>query len=372
MVKLLEFEGKEIFKKYGIKVPSGFIVKSKEDVLKNSSLFAPPMVVKAQVLVGGRGKRGGIRKVESIDDAAKSIDIIKTIDFDGYKAESFLLEKAVSVKKELYISITLDRSHRDAILMSSADGGMEIESIPDEKIFKYNLNSFVGIPEYVKRDLFRKLGLDQKYQKEFNSILSGLWRIYKEEDAELVEINPLGITDEGIVAMDSKVIIEDDALFRHSTVEKIDSTLDPLEAKAKEKGIAFVKLDGDIGVIANGAGLTMATLDALNYMQGKAGVFLDLGGTDDPDKVSEAFLLMTDAKPKVVFINIFGGVTRCDTVALGLVEAFKKVKPSFPIVVRIRGFREEEGRKIMKDNGYDSYLTLMDAIKAVVDLEKKR
>ncbi len=364
MVKLLEYEGKDFFKKYGIPVPSGYVVKSVNEIQPIN--FA--MVIKAQVLTGGRGKRGGILKVSNLPEARKALDKISTINFDGHYAKQYLVESAVNVVKELYISITLDRSKRLPILMASTEGGMEIENVPDEKILKYYINPFIGVSLYIKRELAKELKIDKKMVGTIYAIVDGLWNIFKNEDAELVEINPLGVTEETLVAMDAKVVIEDDALFRHKNIEKVDETFDELEAKAREKSIAFVKLDGNIGVIANGAGLTMATLDTLTLWGGKPGVFLDLGGTDDPAKVTEAFELMCDAEPNVVFVNIFGGVTRCDTVATGLVNAIKNIKPKFPIVARIRGFHEVEGRDILKKAGISSFLDMKEAAKNVVDM----
>ena len=267
------------------------------------------------------------------------------------------------------MSLTHDRTQRLPLLIASARGGVEIESVADSEIDRQTIDPFPGLTSYEKRRAAKVLGLSGTLARSLDRLLDSLWQVFQREDAELVEVNPLAIVGDGLVALDAKVIIEDDAAFRHPEYDDIRDDRTPLEEIAREKGIAFVQLDGNIGVIANGAGLTMATLDVLKEFGGNPGVFLDLGGTDDPKKVTEAFLLMAQARPKAVFLNIFGGVTRCDTVANGLVEAMKQVPPSdkFPLVARIRGNNEKEGIEILRSAGVTSVPDLRASAQAAVD-----
>lgn len=357
-MKLFEYRGKELFRKYGIVVPKGRLVESEEDF----SDLNFPVVLKAQVPIGGRGKAGGIRKAEDIRDARNKLGQIMGMDLRGYKVRKVLAEEMVDIKKEFYLSISLDRSKRMPLIMASAEGGMEIESVPDEKIFKEWVNPLIGLQSFNIRYIVSKLGLSKDEGKEFSKIISNIYKLFREYDCELVEINPLVFTTGGdVVALDSKVIINDDALFRHPDITPEHVELTPLEKDAKEKGISFIQLDGNIGVIANGAGLTMATLDALTYFKGRGGVFLDLGGTDDPEKVKQAFELMKKAKPKVIFLNLFGGITKCDTVATGVKAVISKEGIDCPVVTRIKGMREKEAKEILKDAGLITATTLQDA-----------
>ncbi|MFZ1023381.1 MAG: ATP-grasp domain-containing protein, partial [Thermoplasmata archaeon] len=323
-----------------------------------------------QVLAGGRGKGGFVRFGNTAEEVGQAAAGILGLEFKGEKVKEVLIEEKLPIGRELYVSLTLDRSLRLPILLTSARGGVEIESVPDEQLVRQAIHPFAGLVSYEKRRAAQALGLSGGPAKALNHLLDVLWRIFELEDAELIEINPLAIVGDGLVALDAKVIIEDDAGFRHPEYASIPDDRTPLEEIAREKEIAFVQLDGNIGVIANGAGLTMATLDVLKEFGGDPGVFLDLGGTDDPAKVTEAFLLMSKARPKVVFLNIFGGVTRCDTVARGLVEAMKQVAPPerFPLVARIRGNNEIEGRAILKEAGITALSNLKESAQAVVEL----
>ncbi len=372
MVKLAEYRGKEIFRKYGIPLPRGHVATSANEArdLVAQGKVPLPCVIKAQVLSGGRGKGGAVQFAETPEEAGSRAGGILGQEFKGERVRQVLLEEKLPIAREFYVSLTLDRSRRLPLLMASASGGMEIETVPDEKILKIPIDPMVGLVSYQRREVAAALGLPPSANPSLDATLQALWRIFVMEDAELVEINPLALVGGALVALDSKVIIEDDALFRHPEYEKLTGDLTPLEAKAHEKGIAFVEIGGDIGVIANGAGITMATLDVLSQEGGAPGVFLDLGGTDDPKKVAEAFLLMSEAHPKVVFINIFGGVTRCDTVANGLVEAMRLAPPKFPLVARIRGNNEKEGVEILRKAGVGSFTSLAEAARQVVALER--
>jgi succinyl-CoA synthetase beta subunit len=370
MVKLTEWRGKEIFRKYGVSLPRGQVVRSPTEVAGalRSAAVPFPCVVKAQVLAGGRGKGGAIRFASNLVEAEEATRAILGLEFQGEKVREVLLEEKLPIEKELYVSITLDRGRRLPLAMASAQGGVEIETVEEAAIARVLVDPFPGLVGYEKRRLLTALGVSGSVAKSVDSLLDRLWRIFVEEDAELVEINPLAVVGDHVVALDAKVIIEDDASFRHPEFSDVRDDRTPLEEIAREKEIAFVQLDGNIGVIANGAGLTMATLDVLSEFGGRPGVFLDLGGTDDPNKVTEAFLLMAQAKPAAVFLNIFGGVTRCDTVAKGLVEAIRQVPPAerFPLVARIRGNNEAEGVAILRAAGITSLADLKESVEAVV------
>ncbi|MEM0142981.1 MAG: ATP-grasp domain-containing protein, partial [Candidatus Parvarchaeum sp.] len=246
--------------------------------------------------------------------------------------------------------------------------GVDIEKVPKNKIKSIDLDIFIGMLDYVKRQAFKFIKLDEKYRTRFYNILDAIWKIFTDKDAELVEINPLAVTDSELIALDSKVSIEDDSLFRHPEYKRDEYSEDELELKAKKKGISFVRLNGNIGLIANGAGLTLATIDQIKLAGGEAGDFLDLGGTDDPVRVTEAIELVKESNPKVLFINIFGGVTKADTVAEGIVQAIKKLGLNFKIVVRLKGFNEVKGRELLKRNGIDAFTDMSEAIKEVVKL----
>ena len=366
-MKLFEYRGKELFDKYGIAVPNGRLVKDEKDF----SGLNFPFVLKAQVPIGGRGKAGGIKSAENLKEAKDNFSQIMGMDIKGYTVKKVLAEEKVGIKKELYLSITLDRSKRMPLIIASASGGMDIESVPDDKIFKEWVNPLIGIQSFHIRGIVSKLGLEKEEGKEVAKVISKIYKLFREYDCELVEINPLIIKkDGGVMALDSKVNINDDAMYRHTDIEPEVVELTPLEKDAKEKGIAFIQLDGNIGVIANGAGLTMATLDALTYYNGKGGVFLDLGGTDDPEKVKQAFELMKKAKPKVIFLNLFGGITRCDSVATGVKAVIIKEGIDCPVITRIKGCNEEQAKDILKDAGLITGTTLQDAAQKSSDLAR--
>ena len=366
-MKLFEYQGKELFEKYGISVPKGKLVDNEKDF----SGLNFPFVLKAQVPIGGRGKAGGIKSVDNASDANDKLSQIVGMDIRGFTVRKVLAEEKVDIKKELYLSITLDRSKRMPLIMASGEGGMDIESVPDEKIFKEWINPLIGIQPSHIRGIVSKLKLEKEEAKAVSKVISKIYKLFRDYDCELVEINPLIISkDSSVIALDSKVTINDDAMYRHPDIVPEHIDLTPLEKDAKDKGIAFIQLEGNIGVIANGAGLTMATLDALTNYKGKGGVFLDLGGTDDPEKVKQAFELMKKAKPKVIFLNLFGGITRCDTVAKGVKEVITKEGIDCPVITRIKGCNEEIAKDILKDAGLITGSTLQDAAEKSSDLAR--
>ena len=370
MVKLTEWRGKEIFRKYGVTLPRGQVIRTAEEAEQavRSGAVPLPCVIKAQVLAGGRGKGGAVRFASTPEEAREAAIAILALEFQGEQVRELLIEEKLAIARELYVSVTLDRGLRQPVLIASGSGGVEIETVEDEAIARIPIHPFEGISGFHKRRVVRTFGLSGPTARSADALLDRIWKVFLEEDAELVEINPLAVVGDAVVALDAKVIIEDDATFRHPQYAEVRDDRTPLEEIAREKEIAFVQLDGDIGVIANGAGITMATLDVLQQFGGRPGVFLDLGGTDDPAKVTEAFLLMAKAHPKSVFLNIFGGVTRCDTVAKGLVAAMTQVPEAerFPLVARIRGNNEAEGIEILRQAGITARRELKESAQAAV------
>lgn len=363
-MKFYEYRAKEVFGRYGIPVPRGQVVSSPEEVT------SPPLpaIVKAQVLVGGRMKAGGVRFADTQEEVRKAVADILGMRISGYEVKKVLVEEKLDTERELYLSVTLDRSARAALIMASPDGGIDIEEVPEERIFTCHIPPLVGLQPYVLRRLRRFMGLPGEMDQSLGEIATSLYQLFKGEDAELAEVNPLLVSRDGrLVAGDAKLILEDNALYRHPEYKDMDQEFTPLEEEASKKGIAFIQLGGDIGVIANGAGLTMATMDVLHLQGGKPGVFLDLGGTDDPQKVREAFLLMMKARPKVILLNIFGGITKCDTVAIGVREAFEVAETKIPIVARIRGVNEDMARDILKEAGMTAVLDMEEAARAAVE-----
>ncbi|EQB69555.1 ADP-forming succinate--CoA ligase subunit beta [Cuniculiplasma divulgatum] len=364
-MNLYEYMGKQIFRKYGIPVPESYLVEKESDIRN----FEKPVVVKSQILLGGRGKSGGIKFAKSQQELNDGVKELLGAKIRGLTVTKVLIEEMIHIKKEMYVSIALDRTEKEPILIATTQGGVEIESIPHDQLYTRHIDPILGYSDFIGREAVAFMKLDPDIAKQFMSILKTLYKIWVEEDCELVEINPLVITEEGkLIAADSKVVVDSDSVYRHKEFEVVDPEKTPLELEASQKGYAFIELDGNIGVIANGAGLTMATLDALTLHKGKPRNFLDLGGTDNSDIVANAFDLVLKAKPKAILVNIFGGVTKCDTVANGIVMAKNKLSITQPIVVRLSGVRDDEGRKILKDSNIDSFPTMMEAIERVVKL----
>ncbi len=368
-MNLYEYQAKDLFRRYGIPVPDG----KNYDNLAKIDWNKFPAVVKAQVLVGGRGKAGGIQFATSSKELMEKSAQVLGMTIKGLQVKSIYIEEKLDVAKEYYVSITLDRSKRQPVIMSTTEGGVEIEDVPDEKIIKYWVDPIVGYSGFIGRNISFAMKIPDSEAKQFQDILSKMYKLYREYDAELVEINPLVITKDGkMIAGDAKIIIDSDSLYRHRDIPENAAERTELEEIAYKRGYSLVELDGNIGVIANGAGLTMATLDALTLHGGKPRNFLDLGGSDDVEKVVGAFELLKIAKPLGILVNIFGGVTHCDTVAKGIVEAKKRVGIEVPIVVRLSGVNEELGREILKNEGIEAYSEMMGAVEEIVKVVNKR
>jgi succinyl-CoA synthetase (ADP-forming) beta subunit (EC 6.2.1.5) len=382
-MKLHEHQAKEILKKYNLPVPEGkvaFSLQEAKQVAEELSEF--PLVVKAQVHCGGRGKAGGVKLVKNMEELEAAVEgmlgkVLKTFQCpDGKPVNRVWIEKATPIEKEYYLSITLDRSVSKPVLMASAEGGMEIEEVAKEKpeaIHMLHIDPDLGLMPSQARKLAFKLGLPVN---DFVKIALGLYKAYEELDASLVEVNPLVLTKDGkLVLLDAKVEIDDNALFRHKDLEEMEdlTQLDPLEVEAKTYSLNYIKLNGNIGCMVNGAGLAMTTMDIIKLAGGEPANFLDVGGGANVEQIANAFrILMADKNVKAVFINIFGGILRCDRLANGLVEASKMVEIKVPVVVRMEGTNVEEGKRILSESGLN-FITaedMWDGAKKAVELAK--
>ena len=362
-MKLTEAQGKELFRKFAIQVPDGYVIRGSEELRPVRS----PVVVKAQVRAGGRGKAGGVRFASTDDQARRMVSEVLAMSISGERVKEVLIEDRLNVMQELYLSISLDRSARLPLMLAIAQGGMEVENEGGAKAKGWHIHPFVGVQDFIVREAaeFFRLGAEQTNQ--LRQIVNGLYDLFLSEDCELVEVNPLVRTVDGkLVAADSKVIVDEDALFRHPDLPSQDIDMTPLEREARAKGLSLVQLNGDIGVIANGAGLTMATLDTLSIKGGRGGVFLDLGGTDDEKVVEGALELMAKAGQKVVLVNIFGGITKCDTVAEGVIKAKARLADLPPLVARVRGVNEEKAAAMLDAAGIKALHDLDEACEAAV------
>jgi succinyl-CoA synthetase beta subunit len=378
-MRLYEYEGKKIFSDYGIPVPEGEVASNPDEVVNKSIKIGFPVVLKAQVLVGGRGKAGGIKLARTPEESKEYAEKIFREGVKGVPVRKILVEKAVNIIREYYLSLTIDRSSRKYVYLASSEGGVDIEEIAAKKpeaIIRVYIDPLVGLSDYHLRYLSEGLGLSGEQAKQLQTIAKALYKIMFDYDADLVEINPLALTDKGLVALDSKITIDDNALYRHKDLEESLSK-DPREFTeeeviAKKHGFSFVSLDGDIGIIGNGAGLTMASLDLVAYFGGKPANFLDIGGGARADRVKAALtLLLKDPRIKVIFINVYGGITRCDEVARGIVEALNESSIKKPLVVRLVGTNEEEGRRILESAGIRYFTDDDEAAKYAVELAKR-
>jgi succinyl-CoA synthetase beta subunit len=353
-MRLYEIEGKELFRHYGITVPKGRACNSVDRIQSCLEDLEMPVMVKAQVLAGGRGKAGGVVTAMTVDEAITEARKIFNIQVKGLAVHSLLLEEMVKgIKKEIYLGITIDPRRGGPSLIVSGLGGTDIENVPARQIETWALSPFVGIQDYVVRGVSRFLSIDESQERQLGMLIGSLWSLYLDKDCDLVEVNPLLITEDGeMVAADAKVILNDDAVFRHHEFERlVGRDLTNLEREARLSNVNLVQLEGEVAVVANGAGLTMATLDLLELNGLHGGLFVDLGGTDDPGQVATAIELTIGKtsmpRPKALLVSVFGGITRCDTVAEGVIMAMGPSGPSIPTVVRLRGVNEDRARDLL-------------------------
>ena len=375
---LFEYQGKQYFARFGIPVSPGGVADTVAEAVAHSERVGYPVVVKAQVQVGGRGKAGGIKLASSADEVRTHAQAILGMDIKGHTVHRVWIERASDIAHEYYASFTLDRGARLHLGMVSARGGIDIEQVAaedPEAIARLHIDPVTGLSEQDARALVENAGLDQEAQAGAVDILKKLYRCFVEGDADLVEINPLVLTPDGRVhALDAKVSLDNNAEFRHPEWAEYKATevLDERERLARGKGLQYIGLSGSVGIIANGAGLAMSTLDVVNQVGGSAANFLDIGGGADANVMANALeVINTDPNVRSILINIFGGITRGDEVANGIVQALGRVKINSPIVIRIDGTNAEEGREILKAHGSDHLIsrpTMLEAARTAVEL----
>jgi len=376
-MKLHEYQSKTIFAKHGIPIPKGRVAATADEAKQIAEELGGRVVIKSQVLVGGRGKAGGVKVANDSDEAAELAQQILAMTIKGLPVRKVLVDEAASIEHEIYFSITNDRAARRPVMIASAAGGVEIEEVAaktPEKIIKVHIDPLLGLRDYQARDIAASIDLPRELWRDFSRIASGLWEVYKSTDAELAEINPLVITkDHRLVALDGKMLIDDNSLFRHADLAEIRDTDEeaPAETEARRHGLSFIKLDGNIGCMVNGAGLAMTSMDIVKLFGGEPANFLDIGGGAGADKVAAAMrIILTDPNVKAVLFNIFGGITRCDEVAKGILAAMEEVKPEVPMVVRLVGTNAEEGRKLLENANMITAETLADAAQKAVAAAK--
>jgi len=380
-VDLFEYQGKLLFGSYGIPVSPGEAVQNVEDAVAAADRLGYPVVVKAQVLTGGRGKAGGVKLANNSAEAREYATSILGLDIKGHIVGTVWMEKASDIAEEYYASFTLDRSAKAYLGMLSAQGGVEIEQVADENpdaIAKIQVDPVIGLSEEACRDWVKRAALNPAATEGAVDILMKLYKVYVDADADLVEINPLILTPEGKVhALDAKVTLDDNALFRHPDYEQYDAIQhrDERELAAHKKGLQYVGLDGSVGVIANGAGLAMSTIDIINQVGGTPANFLDIGGGANADVMAGALeVIVSDTNVRSIFINIFGGITKGDEVAKGILEALTRVTIEAPIVIRLDGTNADEGREILKPHLSDRLQmqpTMLEAARCAVELAGK-
>jgi succinyl-CoA synthetase beta subunit len=353
---LLEYQGKQLFARHGVPVPRGGYAATVEEALTVADGIGYPVVVKAQVQIGGRGKAGGIKVAKDRDEARTHVEAILGMDIRGLTVRELWIEEASDIASEYYASFVFDRAAKATLAMLSTKGGMDIEAVADEDpeaIAKLHIDPLLGFQDYHARRLCFDAGVDADVVRPVSALLARLYAAYAEEEAMLVEVNPLIVTgDRNVAALDAKVTLDGNALFRHTENAALRnlSAEDEQEQMAKERGLTYVKLDGDIGILGNGAGLVMSTLDVVAQAGGSPANFLDAGGGSKAEAITSAVeVILSDPKVKAVLFNIFGGITRCDEVAKGLIAAFEQIQPQVPFVVRLDGTNDKEGRKLLAD-----------------------
>jgi succinyl-CoA synthetase beta subunit len=379
---LLEYQGKQLFARHGVPVPDGVPAKSVDEAVAAADEISYPCVIKAQVQIGGRGKAGGIKVAKDRSEAEEHARAILGMDIRGLTVRELWVERASEIASEYYASVVFDRSAKAPLVMLSTKGGMDIEEVaasdPDA-IARLHVDPLVSFQDFHGRRLAFEAGVDRDVVGPVGAMLARLYDAFIGEEATLVEVNPMIVTpDREVKALDAKVTLDDNALFRHS--ENADlrdiSAEDPQERMAKERGLTYVKLDGDIGILGNGAGLVMSTLDVVAQAGGSPANFLDAGGGAKADAITSAVeVILSNDKVKAVLFNIFGGITRGDEVAKGLIEAFEKIKPTVPFVVRLDGTNDEEGRQLLAKASLPnvhSEATMDGAAQKVVELAAAR
>ena len=376
-MKLHEYQSKRVFAQYGVPIPHGEVASSPAEARAIAEKIGKPVVIKSQVLVGGRGKAGGIKLARTPDEAEEVAGHILGMDIKGLTVKKVLVDEAADIRSEIYLGAVLDRNARRVAIMASSEGGVEIEEVASqtpEKIITVHVHPLLGMQGYQARQLAYGIGLPKEHISAFAKIAQSLYRAFVESDASLAEINPLVINgDNQLEAVDGKILLDDSALSRQKQMAAMrDPDEDsPTETEAREAGLSYIDLDGEIGCMVNGAGLAMATMDIIKLYGGNPANFLDIGGGAGADKVLAALsIILRDARVKAVLINIFGGITRCDEVANGIVEAIDSLHVDVPIVVRMVGVNEDEGRQILAASNLPSANRLSEAVQMAVAAAK--
>lgn len=375
-MKIHEYQAKKLFSDYDIPVEKHLLCETPDEARSAfEELGNKPAVVKAQVLTGGRGKAGGVKIVQNKEEAHQQTNAILNMEIKGLPVKKVLLSEAVDIRSEYYVSFTIDRNTRSVILMLSASGGMDIEEVArlsPEKIQRFIIDPFIGLPDFLARQYAFTLFKEIEKVNSMAVILQSLYHLFVDKDASLAEINPLVLTNDGaLAAIDGKLVFDDNALYRHPGISALNEPTEEerTEAYARSCGFSYVRMDGSIGCMVNGAGLAMATMDLIKLYGAEPANFLDIGGSSNPRKVTDAMqLLLTDPKVRVVLINIFGGITRCDDVAQGLIQALEMLKPTIPIVVRLTGTNEQEGRALLAGKPFFITLSLEEAAQKAVNI----
>ena len=379
-MKLFEYEAKNILSKHGVPVPQGGLASDPRQAREVAARLKMPVAVKAQVLVAGRGKAGGILFANSVEETEKTAEKLLDMQIKGIPVKSVWVEEKIQVKRELYFGLTTDRFRQRYVAIASGVGGMDIEEVASktpEKVIATSINPEFGFHPFQARQIARRMEYSGTQISELGRILEKLYLVGMDYDTELIEMNPLvEATDGKFLAADVRMIIDDNALFRHQEYKKRllegESELSPQELEAVKNDLAYVKLDGNIGVIGNGAGLVMATLDTIQYYGGKPANFLDVGGGAPSEKTALALkIVLSDPKVKVLFINILGGITRCDEVARGILQAKEKARVATPMVIRLVGTNEEEGKRILTEAGIHVLESMEEAAQRTVEISKK-
>jgi succinyl-CoA synthetase beta subunit len=362
-MKLHEYAAKKIFNEYGIPTPQSIDVDTPQEAVEAVRKFGKPVAVKSQVLVGGRGKAGGIKFAETPQEAYEVAEELLGMDIKGETVEKLLIEEKINIKSEFYLSVAVDRSSRKPLIMASLEGGVDIEEVAretPEKIYKYHIQPSEEFFPFQARDIARKMGIDPTLIPVMGSFIWKLFKVFKETDANIAEINPLVLTVDGLLAADAKLDVDDDAVYRQKRFS---------DQKQKKDEFAYVKLDGDIAVIGNGAGLTLTGMDMVNLYGGQPATFLDIGGGASQENIARALkLVISYPRVKVVFLNVLGGITRADDVARGILEVSDKVDRTVPMVIRLTGTNEEEGQKILMDAGISYEISMEKAAKKAVEI----
>ncbi len=372
-MKLHEYQAKRIFGKYGVPVPEGEVASTPEEARAIAERIGGPVVVKAQVLVGGRGKAGGVKLAKTPEEAEEKAREILGMDIKGLTVKKVLIDPAADIQDEIYLGMIIDRARQRVVMMASSEGGVDIEEVAatkPEAIKKVLIDPFLGMRSYQAIEIASGIGLQKSQFRAFTKIATGLYQAFLASDAELAEINPLVVQGDGsLLAVDGKMVLDDNGLMRHpdlAAMRDLDEE-DPAETTAREAGLSYIKLDGEIGCMVNGAGLAMATMDIVKHYGGEPANFLDIGGGADATKVATALeIILSDPNVKAVLVNIFGGITRCDEVAKGLLQAIEEVQPEVPFVIRLVGTNEEEGRALLAEANFPTARTLAEAAQMAV------